>query len=54
MTTAQDKADRASRILKAVYAKRAPWAVQRRAERLYFRLANQAFVVKHMARKGLI
>lgn len=47
MAAAQEKADRAWRVLRALYAQRAPAAVLRRAERLYHRLACDAFVAKH-------
>jgi hypothetical protein len=48
--TAQEKADNARRVLTALYAKRAPSAVLRRAERLYHRASCNAFVAKHAAR----
>jgi hypothetical protein len=50
--SAQTKADKAYRLLRALYAKRAPAAALRRAERFYHRAACNAFVAKHMARKA--
>ena len=41
------KRDRAYRLLRAFYAKRSPKPVVLRAERLYHRLACDAFVAKH-------
>lgn len=52
MTAAQAKADRARRILRALYAKRAPAPILRRAERLYHRASCDAFVAKHMVAKA--
>lgn len=50
--SAQDKAERAWRVLRALYAKRASAPILRRAERLYHRLACDAFVAKHSALFG--
>lgn len=49
---AQLKRERARRVLFALYGKRAPAAVLRRAEKLYHRLSCAAFVEKHMAIKA--
>jgi hypothetical protein len=49
--SAQEKSDRARRVLRALYAKRAPAPVLRRAERLNHKLSCAAFVAKHMAAK---
>jgi len=45
--SAQEKRDSAYRLVRSFYAKRAPWQIVRRAERLYHRLACEAFVAKH-------
>jgi hypothetical protein len=48
---AQAKADKARRLMRSLAEKRAPAAIQRRAERLYHRAACAAFIAKHMQRK---
>jgi hypothetical protein len=53
VSAAQQKADNARRVMRALYAKRAPAAVLRRAERLYHRLSCDAFVAKHMSAKAM-
>lgn len=50
--SAQQKSDSARRILRALYAKRAPAPILRRAERLNHKLACDAFVAKHTARRA--
>lgn len=49
--SAQQKSDNARRILRALYAKRAPAPILRRAERLHHKLSCDAFIAKHMAAK---
>jgi hypothetical protein len=50
--SAAEKASRARRVMFALSARRINATVMRRAERLYHKLACDAFVAKHMASKA--